>query len=180
MFRQSIVIAMCVLSVFSPAQARRHPRHCVEMGQRVTGTFEQHYEAGKAALEAGDWRIAIRHMELVATQFEGHPQAAEGHYWKGVAYFNMSEWRKAHQCLAEYFKRDASPKYFEDACRIRLEMANRIREGEGEHLFGVKQMPRWSKARELALEMYDEVSMSMPSSELGAQAFYGKGQLLWE
>ncbi len=168
---------LLVLLSLSPLAAAR-PEFAME--DKTPYSADTHYNAGIAAFENKDWEQAIRQLDMVIRCGKDTTLIPHCHYWKGVAFFNLGEFKRANDNFDAYLERDPSPKYFQVVHEHKLAIAEGWRKGRGEHLLHQRRLPRWLGFKYEAVELYDEVFTAMPSHELAVQALYGKGWCLWD
>ena len=141
-------------------------------------SVQEYYSAALEAHENENWRKLIDQSVLVIKNFPATPFAHEARYYLGVGYFNIKEYPLANRQFSTYLKKQTTPKYFEEAIKFKFAIAEKFKKGAKKHLMGWRSLPKWIPANEEAIAIYDEVIAALPHHDLGAQALYGKGQLL--
>lgn len=129
------------------------------------------------ALAVKDWWNVIDYADLIAYNFPSSPFAQELPYFSGYAYFQLGQYELANQSLSAYLNHSASHSHFEEAIRMKFEIAEAFLHGKKKRLFGSHKMPAWLSAREDALEIYDEVIATVPHSDLAAKSLLGKAKI---
>lgn len=141
---------------------------------------EQHYALAGAAYDRCEWKEAAKQFNVVSLNYPNHPLAHASSFFLGVCYFHLGDFEFANISFNDYISStQGHPEFFEDAICYKLEIAHAFREGECRHLFGMRKMPRWLSADNLAIEIYDEVIAAAPSHEAAVQALYYKAYLQW-
>ena len=143
-----------------------------------TLSVQEHYSAALEAYEKKDWRTLIDQSAIVIKNFPATPFAHEARFYLGVGYFNINEYQLANREFSAYLKKQTTPKYFEETIQYKFAIAEKFKEGAKKHLMGWRSLPKWVPANEEAIAIYDEVIAALPHHDVGAQALYGKAQLL--
>lgn len=152
----------------------------VNVDELATMSVEEHYAAGTDAIDRFDWKEVVKQFTIVYVNFPNTPYGQEAPFFVGAAYFQLGEFDFANDALSRYLKCHTNPQYFEEAIRYKFEIANRFRCGAKKRCFGTKQLPKWIPAKDLALEIYDEVIAAVPCHELAVWSLYDKADLLWK
>ncbi len=144
----------------------------------ATMSVQEHYSAAMDAYQKQNWEEVIHHSVIVIKNFSSTPFAQEAYFYLGVSYFHIEEYEFSNRFLTKYLKKQATPKFFEEAIQYKFRIAEKYHKGERKHILGMENMPKWIPAREEAIAIYDEVITALPHHELAAQALFGKGRLL--
>ena len=145
---------------------------------RSTQSAQQFYSQMIDSYQKEDWRRLLLESQDLIEQFSSSPFAREAHYYLGVAYFHLRDLDLANKAFTTYLKEESSPRFFHEVLKYKFEIASAFHEGERMHLFGWQKMPKWLPAYDEALELYDEITTSLPRDDLSAEALFRKGQLL--
>lgn len=129
------------------------------------------------ALASKDWWAAIDFADIIAYNFPTSPFAQELPYLSGYSYFQLGQYELANQALSAYLNHSSSHSHFEEAIRMKFEIAEAFLHGKKKRLFGSHKMPAWLSAKEDALEIYDEVIATLPHSDMAAQSLLGKAKI---
>ncbi len=143
----------------------------------ATMSVQEHYSAAIDGYQKQNWDEVIHHCVVVIKNFGSTPFADESYYYLGVAYFQIGEYEFANRFIAKYLKKQATPKFFEEAIHLKFKIAQRYHKGAKKHILGLENMPKWIPAKEEAIAIYDEVITALPHHELAAQALFGKAGL---
>jgi len=143
----------------------------------ATLSVQEHYSAAMEAYQNQNWDELIHQSLIVIKNFESTPFALDGYYYLGVGYFHTEELEYANRFLTTYLKKQAAPKYFEEAIEYKFKIADKFQRGARKHMFGAETLPKWLPAREDAIAIYDEVITALPHHDLAAYSLFGKAQL---
>ncbi len=146
--------------------------------QVTTLSVQEHYSAVLAAYEKKEWRMLIDQAALVVKNFPATPFAHEARFYLGVGYFQIQEYQLANREFSTYLKKQTTPKYFEEAIQHKFAIAEKFKQGAKKHLMGWRSLPKWVPASEEAIAIYDEVIAALPHQDVGAQALFGKAEVL--
>lgn len=152
----------------------------VTMEEAVTMMPTEHFNRGVDAMQCGDWKEAARQFRIVVCNFPETPLAQEAAFFGGVANYNMEEFDAANEEFSTYLKTYTTPQYFEETLSYKFYIANQFRCGAKRRLFCSRHLPKWASGYDLALEIYDEIIVTVPCHELAVQALYMKAAMLWE
>ncbi len=173
---------VATLLVLSPALS--HATYIFKNGKLIkseevaTLSVQEHYSSAMQAYQEQNWDELIHQSLIVIKNFEATPFALDCYYYLGVSYFHTEELEYANRFLSKYLKKQASPKYFEEAIEYKFKIADKYQRGARKHIFGSETMPKWLPAREDAIAIYDEVITALPHHDLAAYSLFGKAQLL--
>jgi outer membrane protein assembly factor BamD (BamD/ComL family) len=144
----------------------------------ATMSVQEHYSAAMDAYQKKNWEEVIHHSAVVIKNFGSSPFAQEAYFCLGVGYFHTGEFEFSNRYLTKYLKKQATPKYFEEAIQYKFKIAEKYHKGARKHILGMENMPKWVPARNEAISIYDEVVTALPHHQLAAQALFGKAKLL--
>ena len=151
----------------------------IDADQMPTMSCEEHFQAGIAAYNSNDWLEAARHFRIVSRGFPNSSHCNEALFYLGVSEYEAEEYDMANDAFCSYLAAQTNPRYFEEAVRYQLNIAEAYRCGAKKRFFGVRRFPKWASGKEAAFEIYESIITAMPSSEMAAYAMYAKGCLLW-
>lgn len=179
-----IFVTLCVLGLFagnlSAAFVLQNGEEGVDAKCTATFPLEVHYNMGVNAMNCCDWHEAAKQFHIASYNFPSTALGQEAFFYLGVAYYNLEDYDFANDAFSSYLKAYNTPQYFEEAIEYKFKIANLFRCGAKKRLFGFSCMPKWSSGSSLAIEIYDEVIVSMPCHELAVQSLYIKACLLWQ
>jgi outer membrane protein assembly factor BamD (BamD/ComL family) len=144
----------------------------------ATLSVQEHYSLAMDSYQKQNWEEAIQQSLIVVKNFSSTPFAQEALFYLGVAYFQTGEFEYANKFLTSYLKKQATPKFFEEAIQYKFRIAENYHHGAKKHILGWETMPKWVPARNEAIRIYDEVITALPHHELAASALFGKAKLL--
>ena len=144
----------------------------------ATLSVQEHYSVAMDAYQKQNWEEVIHQSLIVIKNFSSTPFAQESYFYMGIAYFQCGEYEYANRFLTRYLKKQATPKFFEEAIQCKFKIAEQYHRGAKKHVLGWDTMPKWVPARSEAIAIYDEVITALPHHELSAHALFGKGKLL--
>lgn len=152
----------------------------VDSDDIATSSAEAHYQTAIVSMNRGDWENAAAHFRIVWVNFPTTTIGQESSYYLGVSYYYLEELEHANEAFTQYLSTWNNPRFFEETIGYKFAIAERFRAGEKKRCFGSKQLPKWSCGLSLALNIYDEVIISLPCHELATQSLFAKGTLLWD
>jgi outer membrane protein assembly factor BamD (BamD/ComL family) len=132
------------------------------------------------ALANKDWWGAIDFANIIAYNFPSSPFSYELPYLMGFAYCQVEQYELANKSLSAYLNHSASHSHFEEAVRMKFEIAQAFLHGKKKRLFGCHKLPAWLSAKEDALEIFDEVIATVPHSDMAAASLLGKAKIQTE
>ena len=172
-----LFVALCTSAQVEAAYLFKNGR-LVNEQDVATFPVERHFEMGLDALKKKDWDKAQRQFHIVIISFENSSLALEAQYFLGVALYEKGDLDIANETFSTYLKKINTPDHLEDVQRYKLSIAQRLAAGYKRHMFGSESLPRWMSGEDEALEIFDEVSSSLPNHELAAVALTEKASLL--
>ncbi|MEN9344350.1 MAG: hypothetical protein RLZZ453_1137 [Chlamydiota bacterium] len=172
-----LVVACCLSFSLEAAYLFKNGK-LTKTEEVATLSVQEHYALAMIAYEEKDWDELVHQSVILIKNFESTPFALEAHYYLGAAYFHLEEFEYSNRFLTKYLKKQATPKFFEEAITYKFQIAEQFRKGARKHLFGFETLPKWLPAREDAISIYDEVITALPHHDLAAYALFGKAQLL--
>jgi outer membrane protein assembly factor BamD (BamD/ComL family) len=170
--------------IFSAAPLGVHAAYIFKNGKLIkseevaTMSVQEHYSVAMDAYQKQNWDEVVHQSLIVVKNFSSTPFAQEALFYLGVGYFNTGELEYANRFLTNYLKKQATPKFFEEAIQYKFKIAEKYHRGEKKHVLGWENMPKWVPARDEAIAIYDEVITALPHHELAAHALFGKAKLL--
>lgn len=155
------------------------------IGKRLIATHvlasyapSEHYSMLMEAYDNEDYHEAIHQAEIILQNFNGSLFAREAAFFLASSYYKLEEFEIANHYLGEYLKEQATPKHFEEAIRLKFEIAKSFHGGSRRRMFHWQWTPKWAPATEEALDLYDEVIAASSQQEIGIEALFHKAQLL--
>jgi outer membrane protein assembly factor BamD (BamD/ComL family) len=139
----------------------------------------EHYELGTKLLGEEKWERARDNFLVIAIHFPESPFYADSLFYSGVCHFHCKDYDLANEQFATYLNQGSSLQHFEKVFEYKYQIAEHYSNGARKHLFGIDGLPKLVSGKGSAIELYDEVISAMPSREIGMQALFGKGKLLF-
>lgn len=168
----SLMFCSSVQAAYTIKDGKLIPTH-----EMATLSPQEHYSLMVEAEEKSSWDDLILQANIVLKNFPDTPFADEAKYFLALGYFHISELEAANKQLSHYLKQPSAPKYFEEAIRCKFEIAQKFEHGARAHLLGLESLPKLMSAKELAIQIYDEVITAFPHHELTVQSLFGKANL---
>ena len=146
--------------------------------KRAKSNAHDHYNLIVDFFQKKAWEKLIWHARMFAEDFPNSPLTREVYYYSGVAFYEVCEYEKANEAFSNYLKEEMSPQFFEKSLGYKFEIARHFQKGERRSLFHVRRFPKWVHDYEKAIEIFDEIIVTVPRSEMAAASLYHKGELL--
>lgn len=137
----------------------------------------QQFNLGSEAMRKGCWAEAVKCFAAVSANFPATPLGNEAFFYAGVSNYYLGDYDLANGEFNSYLQAESNPAYFFEAIEYKFYIAEQFRRGAKRHVLGTKHLPKWASGYDLALEIYNEVTIAMPHQDLAAKAFYGKAKL---
>ncbi|MBS0655612.1 MAG: outer membrane protein assembly factor BamD, partial [Verrucomicrobia bacterium] len=160
---------LCMPSILPAAYIFKDGRF-IDVKDIATLSVEEHYKLGIEALQKKDWPEAVHQFRVVTINFPLTSWGKESFYFLGVAYYHVDDKELANRNLSIYLSEEQNPQYYEETFRYKLAIADAFKDGARRHLFGYEKLPKWLPAKELAVNIYDEIAASLPSNDVAAKA----------
>ncbi len=151
----------------------------VDVCEAATMSPQEHYAAAAEAFNCRNWEEAALHFSIITVNFPSTVYGQDAYCYLGISYYYLQEYDYANDALTNYLKTQSNPKFFQECIEYKFAIAQRLACGAKRRFFGTKQFPKWACGKAMALEIYDEVIVAVPCSEIAAQALIAKGILYW-
>lgn len=135
------------------------------------------FNAGAHYYNAENWRKASNEFEKLIYFFPASETAAEASFYLGICYYEMNELDFANTEFSAYLKTTSHPEFFEQAIFYKYWIAEKLKTSK-RRPFKYRYLPKWLPGQSLALEVYDEIVMTVPNHELAVCALFSKAELL--
>ena len=146
--------------------------------QEATEYYQSHYRDGINYYKQRRWRQSITEFEKLIYFFPEAREISPAYYYLGVAYFQIGEYDFANKAFSDYIKAPGHPEFFDNAVQYKFYIAESFSSGTRRRPLKFRYFPKWLPAKTMALSVYDEVIVALPSHELAANSLYSKGNLL--
>ena len=141
---------------------------------------QQLYQTALVAQQDGKYKHATRLFRELQRRYPQSPFYGETVFRIAQMEFDQKELYAANALLTQYLAMDSKVAHLEDAIRMKFAIASQYEKGYRDHLMGLKKFPKVFTDKEFALEIYEEIIISMPRHELAAQSLFRKGVMLLE
>jgi len=141
------------------------------------GSEEEHFADLKTEFHNKDWSKVIGHSQEMLKSYPETVFMKEIYFFTAIAYYHKEDPDLANQYLTTFLEKGGSTRYFEEALKYKYFIAEKFENGYYGHLFGVAALPKMESMWESAYQLYDEVIVSIPRSELAAKALYRKASM---
>lgn len=178
--RLFLVFIVGCLAFISPVEAAYSlsQGRLISADEVATMSAEDHYAAGLTALEKEDWPEVVRQFRIIVVNFPKFVHVKESLYYLGVGYYYIGDFDFANQEFTQYLKVAGTSKHFEDVLKYKYAIAEQFKAGAKKHIFGSAKLPKWMPADQDAIEIFDEIAVALPGSDLAAKALLAKAELL--
>lgn len=139
---------------------------------------QQLYQTALLAKQDGKYKYSTRLFKELQRRYPKSPFYAESVFRIAEMEFEKNELAAANALLTQYLALDSNVSHLEEAIRMKFSIATQYEKGYRDHLMGLKKMPKVFTDKELALEIYEEIIISMPRHELAAESLFRKGVML--
>jgi outer membrane protein assembly factor BamD (BamD/ComL family) len=129
------------------------------------------------AIANQNWWSVVDYADIISYRFPMTPFAQEMAFQSAFAYYNLGQLELANEALTQYLNQPSKHSHFEEAIQMKFEIAESFRSGKRKSLFGSHKLPQWMPAEEDAIQIYDEVISTMPTSELAVKSLFGKAKV---
>lgn len=164
-------------SFLQPLHAGILPQHGITIQPTTSTPADNYLQAGLEAMQRREWQEGIQQFKALNLYYPGTPQAQEGDYYLGIAYYHQSEYDFANDAFSNYLKGSHHPDYFEEAMTYKFQIANKFKSGAKRRFFSTHVMPKWMVDPGLAMQIFDEVVAAIPFHELAVQSLFAKAEL---
>ena len=128
-------------------------------------------------IEQGNWSHARVLLEQALT-IASPKDLAKMRFDLGRCLYHLDELDAAAEQFTKAMALQEGDQLTEPSLQYLWQIAEQFRAGAKHHLLGVAKLPRWSSNPELCLELYNQISETLPYSPLAANALFAKGQYL--
>ena len=140
----------------------------------------EHFDDGQRLIKEKEYDEAVRSFLVVIQHYPDTIFFTDALYQTGVCYMYIGHLDIADQYFAAYLNQKGTLKHFEKIFEHKFTIAEHFRSGKRRHPYGVAAIPRIASGKPYAIELYDEISATLPSREIAAKALYSKALLLWK
>lgn len=181
--RQISLLLLFALTLFPP---QLEAKYVVQQGKLrdarnvPTKAIEELYQEGIEAIKEERWREAQEAFRPIVHGYLNSPYGKDSLFYLGVSLFHMEEYDQSLSRFTTYLEDQRDLKFFEEAVRYQLAIADAYRKGAKKRLLGKESLPKWASAKKDSIKVYDQVIATMPSGDPAVEALYAKGHLFFE
>ena len=179
MKRIYLLLSICIIGYIPTTEAAYVLKngHLVDVKEMAEFPVQEHYRLGIQALKEKKWEEAVRQFRIVIINFPDADLATECSIPLPLDYHD-GDVDLSNKKFSLYLEKQTNPKYFIEAFRYKLAIADAFSKGARKHLFDQEKLPKIFSAEEEAIKIYDEISNALPNHELASQALFAKAKLL--
>ena len=135
---------------------------------------EEDFRELKSQFQNNSWYVVDNLSSDMLSEYPESVFLKEIYYFKAVAYFHRDDPDLANKYLDKFLEMEGGSSYFEEALKYKYFIAEKFENGFYGHLFGASALPRLESMWDTAYQLYDEVIMTLPRSEVAAKALFRK------
>ena len=143
---------------------------------RATLSPAGHFSALEAAFAEKDWKSAIEQAKIIEANFRENPLYKPARFQAALAYYNTDHFVEANRALTDYLSAGLS-EHFQEALSYKFEIAQKFGKGKSGRYSFIKKIFTERSFLERAIEIYDDILLYAPSSDLAAYALFHRAQL---
>jgi outer membrane protein assembly factor BamD (BamD/ComL family) len=135
---------------------------------------EEDFTLIKNKFHSKEWNLVL---SLSSNMLKAYPEsvfAKDIYFFRAAAYFYKDDPDLSNQMLGKFLEKEGGSAYFEEALGYKYFIAEKFENGYYGHLFGVSALPRIESMWETAYQLYDEVILTIPRSEIAAKSLFRK------
>ncbi len=149
----------------------------VSVSALLFSSEEESFATLKSNYEGKKWGKVLSGTEEMITAYPESVFLKELHFFRAVAFFHQNEPEFSNRYLSSFLEMEGTSRYFEEAVKYKYFIAEKFENGFYGHLFGVAAMPKLESMWETAYQLYDEVIMILPRSEMATKALFRKAAM---
>lgn len=142
-------------------------------------SFEKHLEFAEKALEAQNIKEAKYHLKVIVYQGETSTVYSKAEYLLANLFFSLNNYEDANRYFSSYLNHtqdgEGVDQVFEKKYKIAMAYTTKTTK---RHLLGSKSLPKLSSGKKVALELFDEVIVSLPGTDFAASSYFEKAGIL--
>ncbi len=140
----------------------------------VFATEEEAFTNLQSLYQNQNWNKIISNSAIMVKEFPQSIFSKDVLFFTGVAYFHIDDPSIANDYLSKFLEKEGNSRFFEDALKYKFFIAEKFESGYYGHLWGIAALPRLESMWQEAYQLYDEVIMTLPRSEVAAKAMFRK------
>lgn len=143
---------------------------------RATLSPAGHFSALEKAYQEKNWKAAIQQAEIIESNFRENRLYKPARFQAAVAYYNTDYFVEANRALTDYLSAGL-PEHFQEALSYKFEIAQKFGKGKAGRYPFIKKIFTERSFLERAIEIYDDILLYAPASDLAAYALFHKAQI---
>lgn len=159
------------------ARVRFCTGHVYACNEKNQAQANHHFKTGLNYYKSRRFALAARHLKFLTRDYHPSSYPREAYYYLGFSFYHLNELDLANATWNIYIQEEVQPDLLEDIMQAKLDIAQRCHNGARGRLFGCRPFPKWSSGENLAMEIYDEIIATMPTSDLAATALIARARL---
>lgn len=140
-------------------------------------TAQDYHRDLQEAVATNHWWEVIDLADLISGYFPNSPFAEDASFSIGEAFYHLGQLELANRHFSLYLSQTLSPKHFEEALQYKFTIAEQYKEGVKKPLFGSHKMPKLLSGKDDAIEIYEEITFTLPQSEMAMVSLLHKALL---
>lgn len=137
-----------------------------------------YYQKFIHAIESQNYKWAEYYGTILLSAYPKSQFSTEVCFAMGKMYFAQQKLDLANSFFSECLKEEKVSKHFNEIFKYKLQIAQKYENGVKKPLFQSKLAPNWSSGKDEALQICEEIIMSLPKDNLAAEALFCKSQTL--
>jgi outer membrane protein assembly factor BamD (BamD/ComL family) len=176
-FLRTLALTACLFCLTPPlTAATKIPKW--EKSRQEFYTAEYHHKKAFEAYEKKEWGEAIKYFKALQLKFRDSPLNEDISYFKAISYFNKGEYDLANHSFTQYLSNPENVRFFSETIQYKFFIAEQLKNGAKCRLFDKNIMPKLADGYDRAIEIYDELIATLPTSALASEALFSKSQAL--
>lgn len=140
--------------------------------------LSEHMELARGRVAEGQWRLALSQLVIITHAKAPQDLMSEALFSSALCEYHLKMYEEANDDLTLYLNEFTRDQRYNDIFDLKFKIASAFADGARRHLFGWRPMPKILSAKNLAVDIFDEVAVALPRSDLAAQALLEKGKIL--
>lgn len=149
----------------------------VSVSALLFSSEEASFATLKGNYEGKEWSRVLSDTQEMITKYPESVFLKEVYFFRAVAFFHQNKPDFSNTYLSSFLEMEGASRYFEEAVKYKYFIAEKFENGYYGHLFGVAGLPKIESMWDTAYELYDEVIMILPRSEMATKALFRKAAM---
>ncbi|MCH9811321.1 outer membrane protein assembly factor BamD [bacterium] len=138
---------------------------------------EEEFAQVKELYNGKKWSAVVSKSRPLLKRYPESVFLKDMYFYRGVAYYRKGDPDLANRAFSAFLSRSGNSRFTEAAMHYKFFIAKKFEEGHYGHLFGSSKLPRLESMWEEAYQLYDEVILTLPRSEVAAKAMFRKANM---